>query len=211
LLTRLLTLNTPIFLHEGVIFDHDSSLNSWDDLAFTSEEIDPDSKKFQYTSFGLIDDNDTFYYGQLGLPKTEISLEQVRAALQPVSDNAIFPKWLGTELRKAPEPQSAKHFTKRPALELYEFLQKQGMEKQLFTRLVAEARVLQDLSQHPHPNLVRYHGCRVKRGYITGLILDRSARSGNLCTTRTRENREGRFYGSARVCDSASTWAWFCA
>jgi serine/threonine protein kinase len=148
-------------------------LNSWDDLAFTSEEVDPDSKKFQYTSFGLIDDNDTFYYGQLGLPKTEISLEQVRGALQPVPDNAIFPQWLGTELRKAPEPQPAKHFTKRPALELYEFLQKQGMEKQLFTRLVAEARVLQDLSQHPHPNLVRYHGCRVKRGHITGLILDR--------------------------------------
>ncbi|KAL3448007.1 hypothetical protein BJX65DRAFT_307295 [Aspergillus insuetus] len=25
----------------------------------------------------------------------------------------------------------------------------------------------------PHPNIIRYHGCRVHRGYITGIVLER--------------------------------------
>jgi serine/threonine protein kinase len=27
--------------------------------------------------------------------------------------------------------------------------------------------------REPHPNIVGYHGCHVRRGYITGLVLDR--------------------------------------
>lgn len=48
-----------------------------------------------------------------------------------------------------------------------------GVEKQLFSALVVEAQVLKELSQHPHPNLIRFHGCRVTRGHITGLVLDK--------------------------------------
>ena len=59
-------------------------ITNWDDLAFASEEVDPESKVFQYTSFGFLDDNDTFYYGQLDAPKTEISHDQLIAALKPV-------------------------------------------------------------------------------------------------------------------------------
>lgn len=33
--------------------------------------------------------------------------------------------------------------------------------------------MLEFLAQHPHPNIVRYHGCVVKRGYITGIALTR--------------------------------------
>jgi serine/threonine protein kinase len=29
------------------------------------------------------------------------------------------------------------------------------------------------LSKHPHPNFIRYHGCRSQRGYLTGIVLDR--------------------------------------
>ena len=28
-------------------------------------------------------------------------------------------------------------------------------------------------SEHPHPNFIRYHGCRFRRGYLTGIVLDR--------------------------------------
>ncbi len=28
------------------------------------------------------------------------------------------------------------------------------------------------ISQHPHPNIIQYYGCRVNRGRITGLVLD---------------------------------------
>jgi serine/threonine protein kinase len=29
------------------------------------------------------------------------------------------------------------------------------------------------LKSHPHPNIIRYHGCVVNRGRITGIMLDR--------------------------------------
>ncbi|KAJ5140270.1 hypothetical protein N7448_003678 [Penicillium atrosanguineum] len=148
-------------------------ITNWDDLAFALEEVDPESKVFHYTSFGLLDDNDTFYYGQLDAFKTEISFDQLMAALNSVPDDTIYPLWLETELHEAPETQHEDIYIKRRPFELYGILKKQGMEKQLFKSLISEASVLEVLSHHPHPNLVRYHGCRVKRGYITGLILDK--------------------------------------
>lgn len=151
------------------------SITNWDDLAFTSEDVDPDSNAFQHTSFGLVDDNDTFFYGQLDAPKAEISLEHLTAALEPIPDNTIYPLWPLSELEilKAPETLPANLYIKRPGLEVYSMLKNMGIEKQLFDSLVAEAQVLEELSQHPHPNLIRYHGCRVVRDHITGIVLDR--------------------------------------
>lgn len=39
--------------------------------------------------------------------------------------------------------------------------------------LIDEARALETISKNPHPGIIRYHGCRVRRGRITGLVLDR--------------------------------------
>lgn len=52
-------------------------------------------------------------------------------------------------------------------------IKRMNIESQHFNSLLAEAQVLEDLSHHPHPNLIHYHGCRVSRGYITGLVLDK--------------------------------------
>jgi serine/threonine protein kinase len=35
-----------------------------------------------------------------------------------------------------------------------------------------EAAAMEVLRCQPHPNIVGYHGCQVRRGYITGLVLD---------------------------------------
>lgn len=40
-----------------------------------------------------------------------------------------------------------------------------------------QARVLCHLHQHPHPHLVHFYGCRVRRGRITGLVLEKLPRS----------------------------------
>ncbi|KAK1764626.1 kinase-like domain-containing protein [Phialemonium atrogriseum] len=39
--------------------------------------------------------------------------------------------------------------------------------------ILEEAHALQIVSQRPHPNIIGYHGCRVRRGRITGLVFDR--------------------------------------
>lgn len=151
-------------------------INDWNDLAFAFEDVNPESNAFQHTSFGMLDDNDILHYGQLNIPKAEISLDQLAAALEPVHDDAVFPAWPlpGTDLRKAPGALPANVHIKRPSLELYPMLKQLGIDvKQLFDTIIAEAQVLEELSQHPHPNLIRYHGCRIVRGHFTGLVLDR--------------------------------------
>ncbi|RYP59818.1 hypothetical protein DL769_008376 [Monosporascus sp. CRB-8-3] len=39
--------------------------------------------------------------------------------------------------------------------------------------LTWEARVMELISEHPHPHIIGYYGYRVRRGRITGLVLDR--------------------------------------
>ncbi|KAJ5581462.1 hypothetical protein N7535_000082 [Penicillium sp. DV-2018c] len=149
-------------------------ITSWVDVNFVSQELDDDSKEVQYTSFGLIDDNDIVYYGQLDAPMVEISLENAIAALTTIPDDAIYPPWPvpGANLRLASETLPENVYIKRRGVDAYSRLKKMGLEKQLFNSLIAEAQVLEELSRHPHPNLIRYHGCRVTRGHLTGLVLD---------------------------------------
>ncbi|KAJ5573770.1 uncharacterized protein N7459_008197 [Penicillium hispanicum] len=147
----------------------------WADLTFVSEEVDSETNAFQYTSFGFIDHSDTIHYGELKAPKNEISLTQLVAALQPVADDAVYPQWPlpGEALHEALEPPTSDVYIKRPALEFYKMLKELGIEKQISSSLLAEAHVLEELSQYPHPNLIRYHGCRIARGHVTGVVLDR--------------------------------------
>lgn len=148
-------------------------ITSWDDLILTLQDQEGS------TSFGFMDENETFHFGQIDAPQKDISLEQVMATLKPVPDDPIFPQWplpdanSGVTLYTAPDPLPENMDIMRPGLECYNLLQKNGWENQLSSSLVSEAQTLTELSQHPHPNLIRYHGCRVVRGHITGLVLDK--------------------------------------
>lgn len=42
---------------------------------------------------------------------------------------------------------------------------------QLRDLLLDEASALELVSDSPHPNIVQYHGCRVKGGLLTGIVL----------------------------------------
>lgn len=46
-------------------------------------------------------------------------------------------------------------------------------EFELAEALLDEARTMEFLSKHPHPNIVKYYGCRSRDGYLTGIVLDR--------------------------------------
>ncbi|KAK4115649.1 kinase-like protein [Canariomyces notabilis] len=45
--------------------------------------------------------------------------------------------------------------------------------KGMHSIMLDELRALERIAQNPHPNIIRYHGCRVRRGRITGIVLDR--------------------------------------
>ena len=38
--------------------------------------------------------------------------------------------------------------------------------------VMEEAEVMEVVASQPHQNIIGYHGCHVRRGYITGLVLD---------------------------------------
>lgn len=39
--------------------------------------------------------------------------------------------------------------------------------------LLEEAKLLEFLKTHPHPNLIRYYGCTLKNGRVTGIALEK--------------------------------------
>lgn len=152
-------------------------ITSWKDLGHVSEDIDPETGEFLCTSFAVAAD-DIVYTGQLNTRKTDITLQQITAALNPIPDEVIFPKYPTSPdapLTRAPEILPDNVYIKRPALSTYNIYKKYNGLNTLRKCLLQEAQAMQVFSKHPHPHIIRYHGCVVKRGYITGLVLDRHA------------------------------------
>ncbi|KAJ5164187.1 uncharacterized protein N7500_006017 [Penicillium coprophilum] len=150
-------------------------IDSWDDLTEVWEISDSEPGKTRQTSFALFDGNESFYYGMLEAPKAEITFEQVINTLKSVPDEEVFTRWPapGIELMQAPTTSTEDFYTKRPSPQMYKVLKEHNVLSQLSAALLAEAEVLELLSQHPHPNIIRYHGCRVLRGYFIGLVIDK--------------------------------------
>ncbi|KZN85258.1 hypothetical protein EN45_094320 [Penicillium chrysogenum] len=150
-------------------------ITSWDDLNKVWEQGNDETGEAQQTSFALFDSNESFYYGMLETPKAEITFDQVTKALSSVPDEEVFTRWPvpGIELIQAPATLTEDLYIKRPDPEMYKVLKEHNALSQLSAALLAEAEVLQSLSQNPHPNIIRYHGCRVLRGYFMGIVIDK--------------------------------------
>ncbi|KAL2023336.1 hypothetical protein VTK56DRAFT_3074 [Thermocarpiscus australiensis] len=130
-----------------------------------------DHGEFLATEFAVIEDDDTVYYGRLNMPKLKITSEQFTSALRQIPDEHLFPELPGdANITVAPDDlDKSKYYIKRPRLVYYP-----DYKSHLFpSMLLEEAQALELVSQHPHPGIIGYHGCRVHRGRITGLVLDR--------------------------------------
>ncbi|KAI0838412.1 kinase-like protein [Hypoxylon sp. FL0890] len=142
-----------------------------------------DSKDFLYTSFTYYDANDHAYFGKIQKHKLEMSLEEVSAALTLIPDEDIYPllSESGSLLCAAPDSinlvpanELKGVFIKRPPIKDYDWYEEEDCVFIIPATLLEEAAALQHISQHEqHPNLIKFHGCRVRRGRITGLMLDR--------------------------------------
>lgn len=150
-------------------------ITSWEDLDHASEDYNPETGEFQYTSFAIVTD-ETVYVGQLNARKTDISFQQLTSGLNSVPDEVIFPEYPSSpdaHLTRAPEVLPDNVYIKQPWLSVYAIYKQYNSLHTLRQSLLDEAQTMQFLSEHPHPHIIRYHGCLVKRGYITGLVLDR--------------------------------------
>ncbi|KAK4154475.1 kinase-like domain-containing protein [Chaetomidium leptoderma] len=128
----------------------------------------------KYVTFYLVTAEDELFFGQLFKPKKEISLEEYNAALKHVPDSEIYPEVPpDTALTIAPtDLDDTSAFIKRSGLNCYEsmkgtnFVPKGVLEE----TLIMEQLISQTLQ---HPNMIRYLGCRVRRGRITSVFLER--------------------------------------
>ncbi|KZZ99740.1 Protein kinase-like domain protein [Moelleriella libera RCEF 2490] len=148
-------------------------ITNWEDLLWVSEEVNEDAGEFQYTMFATVED-DAIWYGQLNKPKADISLQHATNSLSRIPDEEIFPRWpQRLTLTKAPEELPPNVFIKRVRMALYDVFIKHKVVHLLPKALIEEAEAMEVLRRQPHPNIVGYHGCHVRRGCITGLVLDR--------------------------------------
>ena len=140
---------------------------------------------YRHTSFVYFDEQDRAYFGKIVKPSPELTLQEISSALRQIPDEVVFPPLPGagagppwpvvpSALNLAPVANLWGIFVKRPLLKDFDFLTDTNSVHMIPRMFFEEARVLQHISRRgPHPNIVRFHGCRVRAGRITGLVFDR--------------------------------------
>lgn len=128
--------------------------------------------KLKSTTFYHVTENEEVFFGYTSKNKREMSIPEFNSALQRVQDQDIYPTIpADTHLTLAPEGLSASSvYVKRPGLQWYEEMI--GTDY-LPKAVLDETMVMEQISQSPHENIIRYYGCRVRRGYITSIVLER--------------------------------------
>lgn len=121
-------------------------------------------------------DNDTAYIGRFFNTRSQDLTEiQIETALEEIPDRDIYPELANEDVKVATEHLEVDTFIKRPTLQDYYFFRGddgRGLP-QLRAMLLDETRALEIISRNPHPHIVPYHGCRVRRGRITGIVLEK--------------------------------------
>ncbi|CAL5872048.1 uncharacterized protein PFLUO_LOCUS6305 [Penicillium psychrofluorescens] len=112
--------------------------------------------------FAVVDSDDVIYYGELPTRKAEILFPGL-----PLSD--------ANQLCQAPLELAAnvQVFIKRPNISQYDVYKRYNVVHLLAQSFLEAARTMEFLFAHPHPYFIRYHGCRFRRGYLTGIVLSR--------------------------------------
>jgi serine/threonine protein kinase len=97
-----------------------------------------------------------------------------------MADTDIYPQLpFSWPVTVAAEPTSAQPhiFLKRISVGQYHYLLDKSYQPRddAINMLRDEVQVLQLIAQHPpHSNIIKYHGCRVRRGFVTAVVLDRA-------------------------------------
>ncbi|KAK0718023.1 kinase-like domain-containing protein [Lasiosphaeria miniovina] len=126
---------------------------------------------------------DELYYAIIPGSGSDHTVEQIDTALERMLDERIFfpipIPWYHyqTPVTIAATPEAEPEdgiFLKRPWLAEIELHKISNIPHNIACFLAAEVRMLERLSRFPpHPNIVRYHGCRARRGRVTGIQLGR--------------------------------------
>ena len=140
---------------------------------------------YQWVEGDVSEDDDVYCARIRGDPATH-TVEQINAALRKVPREDVFfplpiPWHMGRTVVTVADTWEAEPkpdlFLKRPFFPPgAEYNPDDEDGRSLMTPIwfTSEVRMLEALSRHPpHPNIVRYYGCRVRKGHVTGVLLGR--------------------------------------
>ncbi|KAK3358096.1 kinase-like domain-containing protein [Lasiosphaeria hispida] len=151
-------------------------------ISLDTKDVELGAKYFCWV-LGSVHEEDALHFGWItGGPVSGHSIEQIQKALVRVPSERIFPPlpipwWFahtGVTVAESwdAEPDPDVYYLKRPWIARLE--EEGGGPKEVAMWFAHEVKQLERLARHPpHPNLVRYHGCRVRKGRITGALLGR--------------------------------------
>lgn len=126
----------------------------------------------KYITFYLVTDDEEVFFGQSSRNKRDMTLADYNSALQRVQDEEIYPEIpADAHLAIAPEIlDDSSAYVKRPGLDCYETMKGSNY---IPRAVLSEALIMEQISRSPHLNIIHYYGCRVRRGRITAIILER--------------------------------------
>nr|POE86977.1 isoform 2 of mapk/mak/mrk overlapping kinase [Quercus suber] len=147
-------------------------IQSFVDLAplitcYTEEDDKDGNPIFLRSIFAYTTDDYVSYLGQSDSRVRDLTAKQIKESLKRLSDNDIYPEVPLSEIITFTGPVDDKVFLKRPKLSP-EFLGPLAAPK----LILQEVETLEVLAHHPHPNIIHYHGCVIRRERIVGLIFD---------------------------------------
>jgi serine/threonine protein kinase len=100
-----------------------------------------------------------------------MTLEEYSSALRLIPDEELYPK-VPEDIQLTLVPENLDNdsaYVKRPGLTNYESMKGTDFVPKA---LLDETLIMEQISKSPHPNIIGYHGCRVRRGRITAILLE---------------------------------------
>ncbi|KAK5992714.1 hypothetical protein PT974_06129 [Cladobotryum mycophilum] len=118
----------------------------------------------------IVKQNDEYFFAIINEHiRFDDDIDPTQLNLTRIPTEDIWPDF-DPKLTRAPDPLPLNCYVKRPSL-LYCDGTKEALE--IGAGMLEEVAICETLLEHPHPNIVRYHGCLVEGGKIKGLCLDK--------------------------------------
>ena len=126
---------------------------TWEDLTFYHEVVDDKTGDFQHTTFAMVDEDDTAYFGKSSQPRRNLTFTELTSALVPISDDEVFPRWepYRAVLTQAQDTLLSDTYIKRPNLSLYDIFQEHNVVELIPKDLLEEAQVMEMISKTSTP------------------------------------------------------------
>lgn len=124
----------------------------------------------KYVTFYLVTDDEELWFGQSSKNKRELTLDEYHEALERVPDGEIYPEIPpDIELTIAPDDIDGPVYIKRPGLNSYEEMKGTS---HVVKAVLDETLIMEKICKTQHPNIIKYYGCRTRRGRITSILLE---------------------------------------